>query len=148
MSEAVLRWPACVLIVLLCSVCSQEGWLELDAYYTGANRCTDPSDIVAPGAKPDGILPSDSAVDLTRPQAHPSALKTTPADDGHGHIIRYAPCDCRVVTIDEGLADRTPLMLLQTRRAECEGLQRLRTLHEMLARPAIHCLMTQREGWW
>ncbi|CAL5218771.1 g490 [Coccomyxa viridis] len=66
----------------------QDGWLELDAYYTGANRGTDPSDIVAPGAKPDSISPSDSAVDLTRPQANPSALKTTPADDGHGHIVR------------------------------------------------------------
>lgn len=72
------------------AVCSQDGWLELDAYYTGANRGRDPSDTVAPGAKPDGLVPSDSAVDLTQPQANPCALKTSPADDGHGHIIRYA----------------------------------------------------------
>ena len=73
------------------AVRSQDGWLELDAYYTGANRGRDPSDSVAPGAKPDGMFPSDSAVDLTQPQANPSALKTTPANDGHGHIIRHVP---------------------------------------------------------
>ena len=87
----------------LCAVCSQDGWLELDAYYTGANRGRDPSDAVAPGAKPDGLAPSDSAVDLTQPQANPRALKTTPADDGHGRIVRCTPLnadalcrDCRV----------------------------------------------------
>ena len=72
------------------AVCSQDGWLELDAYYTGANRGRDPSDTAAPSAKPDGVVLSDSAVDLTQPQANPCALKKSPADDGHGHIIRYS----------------------------------------------------------
>ena len=69
--------------------CSQDGWLELDAYYTGANRGRDPSDVMAPGAKPEGMTPSDSAVDLMHPQAHPRTLKTNPSDDGHGHAIRW-----------------------------------------------------------
>lgn len=76
-------------VTLVVRTRSQEGWLELDAYYTGASRGVDPSDAMAPGAKPEGVLPSDSAVDLTLPQANPTALKTPPADDGHGHVVRY-----------------------------------------------------------
>lgn len=70
---------------------SQAGWLELDAYYTGANRGVDPSDVMPAGAKPEGMYPSDSAVDLTHPQANPRTLKTAPADDGHGHVLRSDP---------------------------------------------------------
>ena len=67
---------------------SQAGWLELDAYYTGANRGVDPSDVTVPGAKPEAMCPSDSAVDLTHPPANPRTLKTALADDGHGHVLR------------------------------------------------------------
>jgi len=81
--------PALAPIYICNTACSQEGWLELDAYYTGANRGRDPSDVMAEGAKPEGMFPSDSAVNLTHPQANPRTLKTTPADDGHGHIARW-----------------------------------------------------------
>ena len=79
------------LTVLCLHICSQAGWLELDAYYTGANRGMDPSDVMPAGAKPEGMYPSDSAVDLTHPQANPRTLKTAPADDGHGHVLRSDP---------------------------------------------------------
>ena len=79
------------LTILYWHLRSQAGWLELDAYYTGANRGVDPSDVAAPGAKPEGVCPSDSAVDLTHPQANPRTLKTAPADDGHGHVLRSDP---------------------------------------------------------
>lgn len=84
--------------------CSQDGWLELDAYYTGANRGRDPSDVVAPGAKPEGMTPSDSAVDLMHPQAHPRSLKTNPTDDGHGHANRWLTSAIPCITAGSALA--------------------------------------------
>ncbi len=60
-----------------------EGWLELDAYYTGANRGRDPSDLGAGAPKPDEalILPNDSAADLTTPQSSRLATKSGASDD-------------------------------------------------------------------
>ena len=60
-----------------------EGWLELDAYYTGANRGVDPSDLAAGPPKPNEalILPNDSAADLTSPQGSGRAAKSGAADD-------------------------------------------------------------------
>jgi hypothetical protein len=57
-------------------MCSQDGWLELDAYYTGANRGKDPSDLDALDSKPnEALLVSDSAIDLTQPQTRRGAFK-------------------------------------------------------------------------
>ena len=60
-----------------------EGWLEVDAYYTGANRGVDPSDLAAGAPKPNEalILPNDSAADLTSPQGSGRAAKSGAADD-------------------------------------------------------------------
>ena len=57
----------------------QEGWLELDAYYTGANRGKDPSDLGPQPPKPDEplILPNDSAADLTNPPSSSLAAAKT-----------------------------------------------------------------------
>ena len=67
-----------------------EGWLELDAYYTGANRGRDPSDLAAGAPKPNEalFLPNDSAADLTSPQGSGSAAKSSAADDS---VTRSAP---------------------------------------------------------
>ncbi|CAL8470322.1 g9864 [Coccomyxa elongata] len=61
----------------------QEGWLELDAYYTGANRGKDPSDLGPRPPKPDEplILPNDSAADLTSPPSSRLAVAKTGAVD-------------------------------------------------------------------
>ena len=97
--------------------CSQDGWLELDAYYTGANRGKDPSDVMAPGAKPEGMTPSDSAVDLMHPQAHPRTLKTNPTDDGHGHAIRW------LTSVIPCIITRSALSLLHSATRVLPGLK-------------------------
>ena len=105
--------------------CSQDGWLELDAYYTGANRGRDPSDVMAPGAKPEGMTPSDSVVDLMHPQAHPRTLKTNPTDDGHGHAIRW------LTSVFPCITTRSALFLLHSATRSLPGLRSRFPVHAL-----------------
>ncbi len=74
----------------------QERWLELDAYYTGANRSKDPSDLGPRPPKPDEplILPNDSAADLTSPPSSRLAVaKTGIVDDAVTRQALLFPAD-------------------------------------------------------